>query len=822
MRDLPSGTVTFLFTDIESSTKLLDELGVDEYAKALAEHRRTLREAFGANGGVEVDTQGDAFFVAFPTAPGALRAATEALEGLAPGPIRVRMGIHTGTPHVAEEGYVGVDVHRAARIAACGHGGQVLVSAATAVLLGSDWLRDLGDHRLKDLSAPERIYQLGDADFPPLQSLHQTNLPIASTPFLGRERELAEVGELLSKEDVRLLTLTGTGGTGKTRLAAQVAAELAEDYPQGVWWVPLAPLRDPELVLETAGQALGAKGGLAEHIADQSMLLLFDNFEHLVEAATKLAGLLASCSKLDLLVTSREPLHVTGEHEYPVPPLVHEEGVGFFLARARALEPSFQADEAVSEICRRLDDLPLALELAAARVKALSSMQILERLEQRLRLLTGGARDLPERQRTLRATIAWSYELLTPEEQRLFVRLAVFRGGCTLEAAEQVAEAVLDTMQSLVDKSLLRRTEERFWMLETIREYATERLEESDEAEPQRWRHAEKFLALAEEGEPHVRGGSPKEWLERLEQEHDNLRATFDRFEVSGETELALRLVGALSEFWESRGHLAEGQRRLESALGADERPTAARAKALNGASGMALATGDLVTARLRAEEALALHRALGDAWGAAASVLSLGITAANQGDFARAQQLSEESVRLFRDLGDHHHTLEATRFLALACGALGDLEQARALHEDNLRRARARGDERNEARALIALADHAVDEGRGQEALTMQMDAYRLYREFGDLYRAAITVSRIAGVLATVGRAATAARLLSCSETLHGEIGANPPWVARMHEETLTTIRTQLDEAALIEAWEQGRALTADEAVALALDSPD
>jgi predicted ATPase len=823
MRDLPSGTVTFLFTDIESSTKLLDELGVDDYAKALAEHRRTLREAFGANGGVEVDTQGDAFFVAFPTAPGALRAATEAVERLAAGPIRVRTGIHTGTPHVVEEGYVGVDVHRAARIAACGHGGQVLISAATAVLVGSDWLRDLGDHRLKDLSAPERIYQLGDADFPPLQSLHQTNLPIVSTPFLGRERELAEVLELLSKEDARLLTLTGTGGTGKTRLAAQAAAELAEDYPQGVWWVPLAPLRDPELVLETTGQALGAKGGLAEHIADRSMLLLFDNFEHLVEAATKLAGLLASCPKLDLLVTSREPLHVTGEQEYPVPPLVHEEGVGFFLARARAVEPSFQADEAVSEICRRLDDLPLALELAAARVKALSSRQILERLEQRLPLLTGGARDLPKRQRTLRATIEWSYELLTREERRLFARLAVFRGGCTLEAAEQVAEADLDTLQSLVDKSLLRHTEERFWILETIREYATERLEESGEAEQQQLRHAEQFLALTEEGEPHVRGGrSPKEWLERLEQEHDNLRATLDRFEVSGETQLALRLVGALSEFWESRGHLAEGQRRLESALAADEQPTAARAKALNGASGLALATGDLVTARLRAEEALVLHRALGDVWGAAYSVLSLGVTAANQGDFARAKQLSDESVRLFRDLGDHHHTLEATRFLALAYGEFGDLERARALHEDNLRRARALGDERNEARALTALAEHAVDEGRGLEALAMLADAYRLYREFGDLYRGAIIVSRIAAVLASVGRAATAARLLSCSETLHEEIGANPPWVARMHEETLGTIRTQLDEAAFTEAWEQGRALTADAAVGLALDSQD
>ena len=410
---LPSGTVTFLFTDVEGSTKLLYELGAGEYEEALAEHRRIIREAVSSHGGVEVDTQGDAFFVAFSTAPDALAAAAEALEGLAPGRFRVRMGIHTGTPHVGNEGYVGVDVHRAARIAACGHGGQILISASTASLLGTDELRDLGEHRLKDMSAPERIYQLGDDDFPPLESLHQTNLPIPSTPFLGRERELSEVLGLLSREDVRLLTLTGPGGTGKTRLAAQAAAELSDRYPHGVWWVSLAPLRDPDLVLTAAGQVLGARNGLAAHIADRSLLLLLDNFEHVVDAAADLAALLTSCPHLDLLVTSREPLHVTGEQEYPVPPFVHEEGVGFFLARARAVKPDFQADDAVAEICRRLDDLPLALELAAARVKALSSAQILERLDQRLPLLTGGARDAPERQRTLRATIEWSHELLS-------------------------------------------------------------------------------------------------------------------------------------------------------------------------------------------------------------------------------------------------------------------------------------------------------------------------------------------------------------------------------------------------------------------------
>ena len=407
--DLPTGTVTFLFTDVEGSTKLLHELGSEPYAEALAEHRRVIREACSRHRGVEVDTQGDAFFFAFPTAPGALAAARAIAAVLSSGQIQVRIGLHTGTPLLTEEGYVGGDVHRAARIAAAGHGGQVLVSSSTAPLVEIE-LTDLGEHRFKDLSAPERIYQLGDGEFRALESLYRTNLPVPATPFLGRERELVEVVGLL--EGTRLLTLTGPGGMGKTRLASQAAGVASDSYPDGVWWIPLAPVRDPALVLETAAQVVGSTNGLAENIADKAMLLLLDNFEQVVEAAADLSSLLASCPNLDLLVTSREPLHVTGEQEYQVPPLAHEEGVGFFLARARAVEPAFHADEAVSEICRRLDDLPLALELAAARVKVLSSTQILERLEQRLPLLTGGARDLPERQRTLRATIEWSYELL--------------------------------------------------------------------------------------------------------------------------------------------------------------------------------------------------------------------------------------------------------------------------------------------------------------------------------------------------------------------------------------------------------------------------
>jgi predicted ATPase/class 3 adenylate cyclase len=815
-RDLPSGTVTFLFTDVQGSTKLLHELGAEAYAQALAEHRRILRKAFNAHGGVEFGTEGDAVFVAFPTAPGALQAAAEAVEGLAPGPIRVRMGIHTGTPLVAEGDYVGVDVHRAARIAACGHGGQVLISASTVALLGTDGLRDLGEHRLKDLSAPEHIYQLGDEDFPPLTSLHRTNLPIPSTPFLGREQELREVLGLLSREDVRLLTLIGPGGTGKTRLALQTAGGLADRYPQGVWWVPLSPLREPNLVLETAGQALGAEDGLAEHIADRSMLLLFDNFEQVVEAAADVAGLLIACPKLDLLVTSREPLRVTGEREYLVPPLVHEEGVDFFLTRARAVKPDFELDDAVSEICRRLDELPLALELDAARVKVLSSGQILERLEQRLSLLTGGARDLPERQRTLRAAIEWSYELVSDDEQRLFARLAVFRGGCTLDAAEQVAEADLDTLQSLFDKSLVRHTEGRYWMLGTIREYAAERLEESGEGEELRGRHAEHFLALAEEAELHL-PAHRREWLDRLDREHDNLRAAFDRFEASGESQLVLRLGGALSRFWFIRGHLAEGRRRLDTALRADECPTAARAKALNGASFLA---ADKASAKLWAEEGLALNRTLGEASGVAYSEFALA-SAVAEDDMATAKQLYEESARRFRELGDEHYALIATRGLAWACISLGDRERGRALNEENLRRARALSNDRMEAITLGALAMDAVDDGRLGEALPMLKESNRLHRELGDPVQTALDVFRFAALLAAKRRPTTAARVFSSSDALCDEMGFDlRSWDPEFVEGTLTTIRAQLDEAAFAQVWEEGRAMTADQAVALALNS--
>ena len=700
------------------------------------------------------------------------------------------MGVHTGTPLLTDEGYVGVDVHRAARIAAAGHGGQVLVSASTAPLVERDPLWDLGEHRLKDLSAPERVYQFGSGEFPPLKSLHQTNLPVPATVFLGREREVSELAGLLGNDDVRLVTLTGPGGSGKTRLALQSAGGAADAFPDGVWWVSLAALRDSSLVLDAVAQALGISAAIAQHIGDKCMLLLFDNFEQLVDAAPDVARLLQQCPRLTVLVTSREPLHIEGEWEYAVDPLQETEAVALFDARARAARRDFVANGEVRKICARLDNLPLAIELAAARVKVMSPSALLERLERRLPTLAGGTRDAPERQQTLRATIQWSHDLLGVDEQTLFRRLGAFAGGATFEAAETVCEAELDTLASLVDKSLVRQTDDRFWMLETIREYANERLEESDEGAQLCGRHAQFFLALVEEAEPHL-AGAPKQWVERLDRDHANIRAALDWLDASGETQLALRLTGAAARFWQMRGYPAEGRRRLESALSADDSETLARSKALYNLSLLAFELGDIPAGIRHAEEALATARATGDDWGSAYARFLLGQGAIANGEFGAAQDLFAESVHTFQELGDEHLTMVATFNLAWMCEELGDKRRAADLHEQNLRQAREVGDPRIEALSLTALADRKALPGEIQEALSMLHDAYLIVREVGDRVEAADILSRFASILASTGRAATAARLLSCNQAEREQFGGTRFWVTPRNDETLALIRT-------------------------------
>ena len=816
--DLPSGTVTFLFTDVEGSTKLLHALGAGAYADALAEHRRVIREACARGGGVEVDTQGDAFFFAFPTAPAALTAAAAFSEALAAGPIKVRVGIHTGTPLLAAEGYVGGDVHRAARIAAAGHGGQVLVSAATARLVELE-LNDLGEHRFKDLVAPERVYQLGDDVFPPLKSLYRTNLPVPATPFLGRERELAEVVELLTGETTRLLTLTGPGGTGKTRLALQAAAEASASYPDGVWWIPLAPLRDPALVVETAGQVLGSKNGLAEHIADKHMLCLFDNFEQVVEAAAELATLVGACPNLEILVTSRERLRVSGEQTYPVPQLEEADGEALFLTRARAVDPMFVGGEAVRELCARLDELPLAIELAAARTALFSPEQLLAKLSRRLDLLKG-ERDADPRQQTLRATIEWSYDLLTEDEQRLFRRLAVFAGGCTYEAAEEIAGADPDTLQSLLDKSLLRKrelkVEPRYWMLETIREYATERLDGSGEADELRRRHAEHFLDLAAEGTFIAMNSA---WFDRMDPEVDNVRRALDFAAVTGQTQRVLRAAASLRDFWFTRGHFAEAHSRLENALAADPEPTAERGLALLAATEAANNAHDAQAARRHLDEAHSIADSLGDRYLSAMADLQEAWLLAGDERWSEALAILDEVVPALRDLGAWHAAIPANRTRAWMYEELGDMDRAWELVAENLVHSRAHGHRRIEARSLGALYDRAEREGRYAEARDLLVQSYRIDRELGNVPFLSLNLGRFAVIHTREGNLEIAVRLLACCVTMFDQIGFSPEsWMTREIDDATEAVRTKLDPEIFDAAWEQGSRMSLDAAVALAL----
>ena len=596
--DLPSGTVTFLFTDVEGSTRLLHELGVEAYADALAEHRRVVREACALADGAEVDTQGDAFFFAFPTPAGAVVAAQAITDALANGRIHLRIGLHTGTPLVTGEGYVGDDVHFAARVAASGHGGQILLSKSARELVDGPSVTDLGEHRLKDIEDAVSIYQLGDKRFPPLKTISNTNLPRPASSFVGRDQEKDDVVRGL-RAGTRLLTLTGPGGSGKTRLALEAAAELVPAYKAGVFWVGLAALREPSLVTDTIAQTLGARDGLASHIGDREMLLLLDNLEQVIEVAPELSGLVQSCPNLSLLCTSREVLRVQGEVEYAVPPLASSEAVALFCERS-----GLDASAEISELCNRLDDLPLALELAAARTRALSPSQILGRLSDRLDLLQGG-RDADPRQQTLRATIEWSYGLLTNEEQRLFRALSVFRGGCTLDAAEVVADAELDTLQSLVEKSLLRFANERYWMLETIREYGRERLGYAREASAFDRRHALHFLARVEQEHAARTGPGRAQVLSWYGAEVDNLRAMLDRLAVAAPAEAA-RAAHMLFMFWRSLGAYSEAVQRLRLLL-PRELPDDLRAQTLADLAEAQEARGDLDAASTTAAEALRL-----------------------------------------------------------------------------------------------------------------------------------------------------------------------------------------------------------------------
>ncbi len=807
-----------LFTDIEGSTRLLHEFG-ERYADVLAEHRRVLREAFSRHGGVEVDTQGDAFFVAFARAADAVAAASDAQVALVDSPVSVRIGLHTGEPVVTEEGYVGIDVHRAARIMGAGHGGQVLLSETTARLLDSSAkLRDLGEHRLKDLSAPQRLYQLGGDEFPPLRTLFRTNLPVQATPLVGRERELEEAGELIRSH--RLLTLTGPGGSGKTRLALQLAADAIEQFPDGVFWVPLQALRDPALVERAIGASVGADDGLSEYVGSKRLLVLVDNFEQVVEAAPAVSLLLAATPNAKVLVTSREPLYVESEHRYPVEPLPEGDAAVLFVQRASAVAPGFHPSAAMPEICRRLDGLPLAIELAAARVALLDPDELLARLDRRLPLLASRSRDAPARQRTLRATIDWSFELLTPDEQQLFRRLAVFRGSFSLDSAEAVCVADLDALESLVVKSLVRRWGSgRLGMLDTIREYAAELLDASPDADQVSRRHAEHFRDVADEA--NLNAGTRRPGGQRLDiglAEQDNFRSALAWTLRRDSVALGFEIAVALEQLWTLEDP-EEGIRWFERLF---ERPEAAliapslRAEALRAYGSCLGISGRYAAAEEMWTRSLALFEELDDEHGRAVLMHRLGISAMLRGDLARARELVEASDAIHGRAGNVWGRAQTVGTLGAIARDEGDERSALGLVRESAMLARESGVPWWESGALAELACLSLNAGLLDEGEAHARESLALADRLRDRPGRIFGVGLLARVAAERGLRERAGLMWGAIE---GEDAIAPLGGWRRHRQTCEARILKLVGGEFDRNRAEGRALTLDDAVAIALE---
>jgi predicted ATPase/class 3 adenylate cyclase len=772
MRQLPTGTVSLLFTDIEGSTRLLGELGRRGYVPALTEHRRLLRAAFETHGGVEVEMQGDSFFYAFPYARDAVAAAAAGQHALAEHrwqsqAIRVRMGVHTGEPEEVDGLYAGMDVHRAARIMSTAYGGQVLVSERTADLVDGELpegvtLRDLGEHRLKDLPGPIRLFQVGDQRFPPLRTPSTVQLPTPATRFIGRDEELLEALTLVLDDDPRCLTIVGPGGTGKTRFALELARLLSEDALGGTYWVALASARDPALVVPLVAREIGARDdtaastveAIAERLAGRRMLVLVDNVEHLLpEAAAAVAGLLAAAPSLRLLCTSREPLRVRGEVQYALEPLAGPDAVRLFVERARASGALLEETETVHELCRRLDGLPLALELAAARTTLLSPEQLLDRLAGRLDLQ--GPRDAEPRQRTLRAAIEWSYGLLAPAEQRLFRHLSAFAGGCTLAVAEEVCDADLDDLSTLLDKSLLRRRtdaagERRFWLLETIREFGAEQLHAAGEAAQAHARTTAWAASLAAEAWRGLRGPEQIAWLARLDAEQPNLRSALDRLVEQGDGELAAGLAADLAWYWDIRSP-AEGRRLLERALAA-EPDGGAVVRARSWLALAAFRCGDYERAEPLARTTAALARARDDTWTEAWCLNTLGNVASYAPGRAAesAKELYERAAALAEQTGDGWLQICVGSNLAGEQTEEGRFDQAAAMLGQLCERAQARGDSVNLAYLVGNWAWTEAARGNWQRVDELDARTERLLTTLGfDWSRVVLLSTRAYGACA-------------------------------------------------------------------------
>jgi predicted ATPase/class 3 adenylate cyclase len=917
----PTGTLTFLFTDIEGSTKLWED-NAPAMQAALARHDGLLKWAIEEHGGYVFKTVGDAFCCAFLTAPDALECALEIQRRLLSserehiGPLRVRMALHTGAAEERDGDYFGPPLNRVARLLSAGYGGQILLSLPTYEMVRDQLpldvgLWDLGERRLKDLFRPERVFQLVapglPSEFPPLRTLesHPNNLPLQPTPLVGRKKEVEEVEELLCSEEVRLLTLTGPGGIGKTRLALQVGADLLEEFSDGVFFVALATITDPELVPSAIAEPLGVRESreqslletLTSYLREKCLLLVLDNFEQILEGAPVVGELLGACPKLKILATSRAPLRLYGELEYSVPPLAlpdpgvmpplkvltQYEAVRLFVERARALKTDFsvtnESAPAVAEICARLDGLPLAIELAAARIRMLPPQALLKRLTNRLKLLKGGPRDLPTRQQTLRGTIDWSYDLLEEEEKTLFGRLSVFAGGRTLEAIEEVCDPegdldILEGVESLLEKNLLRQEEgvggePRFVMLETVHEYAREKLQESGEDLEIKKLHAEFFLALAEDAEPRLRGLEDKVWLERLETEHDNLRAALSWTLERGETELALRLGGALGTFWHSHGDLGEGRKWLETTLAKDGRVSVAvRIKALEalfwltyyqwdldraeaiaqeamelGAeaeidSSLAASTrimlgartwvgGDYERAKSLLEESLTLSREADDKVMIAEALLQLGGAAWGPGATARAKEIYEEGIAVCREVGYISRLPDFLLSLGYMCLLEGDYGRGAALNEEAAALCREHGYKRRLDYILDNLGWAALLQGDHERARTPYSESLMVSKELGDKMIACDSLEGMACIAAAQGEAERAGRLFGAARALRETLREAVAYQLTPDEEAWrepyrATARSRLGEYSWQEALAEGRAMTLDEAISYALEGEE
>jgi predicted ATPase/class 3 adenylate cyclase len=868
---LPSGTVTFLFTDIEASTRLMQQLG-DRYVQAQMDHHEILRAAFKSKDGRELRTEGDSFFCVFESALDACGAAAQAQRAFAQHawpegvPIRVRIGLHTGEAPLVGNEYIGLDVHHAARVAGAAHGGQVVVSEATRALVASSLpadltLRDLGSHRLKDLARSEKLYQLvieGVPDtFPALRTLDSTpnNLPTQLTSFIGREADVAEAKRLL--DGTRLLTLTGPGGIGKTRLSLQIAAEAVQSFPDGVYFVPLSAVRDPDLVPSMIAQALGVPvpGNrlpldiVVDHLRAKKLLLVLDNFEQLLpDGAPVVSQLLPASPELKMVISSRAVLRVYGEQEMAVQPLrlpdlkalpslavlSQYEAVRLFIERAVAAKHDFQATNenapAIAGICERVDGLPLAIELAAARIKLFSPQALLGRLEKSLIVLGAGARDLPGRQQTLKGAIAWSFDMLDEPLKGLFGRFSVFARGANLEQAEAVCGPatelgvdVLAGLDELADQSLMRRLpdfdEPRLVMLQVIREFAGERLQESGDADLIRDRHADSYQALAEAAAPHLFGADRKQWLDRLELDHDNFRAALDWSLARDDAQRALSLGAALWRFWQMRGHLREGRARLQTILAmprARQNP-AARARALEAAGGVAYWQGDMPAAQAFYDECLEEARAAGDKSGIANALYNDSFPLlVERRDLARSRRLLEEALPLFRELGDPGGTSRCLWGIGNSHYFEHRLSQAIGYLDEAIELSRKLDDRFSLGWALHTRALVAIKGADPAAAWPFVREALAIFSEAGDLSGIAILLDDAAAIAQLAGDAQRALRLAGAAAVNQASSGAGLGGILNVDEGWNWNEKITTEEGT--RSWAEGQAMTLEQAVAYAM----